>query len=160
MRPETRTRCVRRMTGQWVTRQHTIPGMCCPQLICGPCGPAWCMRQAPPRTICRRVWCPRVVQEQVPYTVMVPQVVRQQCPVQVTRYVPEVVVKKIPTQITRMVPKECVRHIPYRVCRMECEQKVQRIPYRVCQMVSEQKTRRIPYTVTPSKSTSGQLTRD
>ena len=157
MRPETRTRCVQRLCGEWVTKKHSIPGPCCPQLVCGPCGPTWCMRQAPPLVICRRVWCPRVVQQQVPYTVMVPQVVRQSCPVQVTRYVPETIVKKIPTQITRMCPKECVRRIPYRVCRMECEQKTQRIPYRVCQMVSEQKTRRIPYTV--CRTVSEQRTR-
>lgn len=147
MRPETRTRCVQRNVGQWVTQTSCIPGPRIPKIVCGPCGPQVCMTQCPPRQVCRRVWCPRVVQEQIPYTVMVPQVVRQSCPVQVTRYVPEVVVKKVPVTVTRMVTKEMVQSIPYRVCRMECETKTQQIPYQVCKMVSEQRTREIPYSV-------------
>jgi hypothetical protein len=110
MRPVTTYRTVRRDCGQWTTQQVYHPGPVCPVLVPDACGvPRVCMTQRPGFTTCKRVWCPRVVEQQVPCTTYQPQVVRQNCPVQVCRNVPEVVVSKCPVQVCRMVCEEVVR---------------------------------------------------
>ena len=147
LKPETRTRTVQRMSGQWQQRVQTIPGAVTWRMMPGPLGFQFCPVQCPPRQVTRRVWCPQTVCQEVPYTVMVPQVVRQKCPVQVTQYVPEVQVQKIPVQVTRMVSREVVQKVLYRVCRVECETKSEQVPYTVCRMVTETKSREVPYTV-------------
>lgn len=80
-RPETRTRCVQRMTGQWTTQTQSIPGPVIPRVVCR------CRSATLHNPVSFRVGRPTpfmphqvVLQQQIPYTVMVPQVASSAVP--------------------------------------------------------------------------------
>ena len=147
MKPVTTYRAVRQDCGHWETRTCYHPGPVVPRVVCDPCcGPRVCMTQCPGFTTCHKVWCPQIVERQVACTSYCPQVVREQCPVQVCRMVPECVVERVPVQVTRLVREEVVDRIPVRTCRLVHETRTCRVPVRTCRMVCEEKVRQIPVT--------------
>jgi hypothetical protein len=145
MRPVTTYRTVTEDRGCWTTQRVCIPGPVVPRLVCDPCcGVRVCMVRCPGIQTCRRVWQPNVVCRQIPCTTYCPQVVRQQCPVQVCKYVPECVVEKVPYRTCKMVCEEIVEKVPVRTCRWVRETHTQRVPVRTCRMICETQTRKVP----------------
>mgnify|MGYP001811997653 CR=1 FL=1 len=145
MRPVTTYRTVRRDCGRWTVQRTYRPGPMMPRCVRDACGrPRICMVQCPGRYVCRRVWCPNIVEQQIPCTRMCPQVVRKVCPVQVCRMVPTTVTCKIPYRVCRYVCEEQVCKVPVRTCRYVCETVTNRIPVRTCRMVCEEKVCKVP----------------
>ncbi|MCH7688704.1 MAG: hypothetical protein IH899_18805 [Planctomycetes bacterium] len=148
----------------WAFRPVQLPGLPWLRTVNDCCGPRLALASTPGLTLHRPVWCPNIVEQQVPCTTYVPQVVRQQCPVQVCRYVPETVVEKIPVKICKWVREEVVemvpvrtcrwvtetvtKQVPVRTCRIVCEERVRKVPVRTCKWVEEQRTCKVPYCVT------------
>ena len=145
MVPTTTTRTICRDQGHWATQQIEVP--CrqtgCGGLLgrrdcghCGGCHPCGCTT-----VLCKRVWVPNVVQEQVPVTVMRPQMVQQPY-----EYVSTVC---RPQQRTRQVrvceyqPQQRTRTV--RVCEYRTERRSTTVP--VCHYETQQRTRQVQYTV-------------
>ena len=93
-----------RRTGCWATEQVYVPG----KTICKD----GCVYQCPGTYVCKKVWVPQTVTENVNCTVYERQLVKRQCPVTVCRQVPETITKQVPVTTCRMVAQECVKQIP------------------------------------------------
>jgi len=79
--------------GHWETRTFEVPSGCCCRrahcrrvCCCDPCGP--CLKPCT-HTVCRPVWVPNLVAEQVTHTVCRPRVVEEPCQYTVTVCKPE-----------------------------------------------------------------------
>ena len=165
MKPVTECRTVRRDMGHWTMQPLRKPGLPIPKLAPTCWGvPKVCWTPGPCITMYRPKWCPNICERQVTRTRYVPQVVRENCPVQVCRYVPETIVEKVPYKtckwvrevIVTKVPERrckwveetCEKKYPVRTCKWVREEKVCKVPVRTCKMVRETCVRKVPYCVT------------
>jgi hypothetical protein len=78
-------------------------------------GFGWVPYTSPGSTFAQLQYQPNPVPVAVPQTTLMPQVVQQQVPVQVTRMEQQVVQQQVPVNITRMQPVEIRRKVPYSV---------------------------------------------
>jgi hypothetical protein len=106
----------------------------------------WVASQDPGRIDTFRQYVPNVVAQQVPQTTLMPRVVTQETPVQVTRYVDDVVVHKVPVQVCRMEAVEEVRQIPVTVQRPVTEEFVEQVPVQTLKWIAEETVEQIPVT--------------
>jgi hypothetical protein len=144
MVPETSMRTVTRDAGHWETRMVTVPAPCGGCGSCGACG----------HTVCKKVWVPKLVTEQVPYTTHRPHY--EQVPYTYTCTVmkPETHIRtvRVCDQRTEMREKRdrvCTyrmetRTRPVQVCdyRTEVRSRVDR----VCSYRLETRSRQVPVT--------------
>jgi len=147
--PVTKTRTVRRDHGHWEERHYEVPCHGCSGCgysgVChsGGCYPGHgCTAQCVPctRTVCKRVWVPNIVEEEVEYTCYKKVYDEQPYDYYVTVCRPE--------QRTR-VHKVCdykteTRTGTRKVCRYQTE--VREKTHKVCRHVTETRTRQVHYT--------------
>jgi len=144
MKPVTTYRTVRKDCGHWAYKPVQLPGLPWLTTVNDCCGPRLCMTWTPGLTLHRPVWCPNIIEQQIPCTTYKPEIVRQQYTVQVCRYVPETVVEKIPVKTCKWVREVIVEKIPVRTCRWVCETVTKKVPVRTCKVVYEEHVRTVP----------------
>ncbi|MFT5526449.1 MAG: hypothetical protein ACI9HK_004425, partial [Pirellulaceae bacterium] len=146
--------------GQWVDQTMVVPGGTRTRLRWLPNGYAvepltgaavfqrgglyWVPEQGPAQYRVQRQYVPNVVTQQVPMTSVVPKVVTEKRPVEITRYVDEVVTTKIPVQVTRMRQVEEVRNIPYTVRKRVVQQITKQVPVEITEWERTEVVRKVP----------------
>ena len=103
--------------------------------------------QCPGRTICKKVWVPKIVEETVKCTRYVKKTCTRKVPYTVCKMVPETCVKKVPVKVCKMVQQECVKKVPVTTCRIVKEVVNKQVPVKVCKMVKQECVKKVPYTV-------------
>ena len=143
--PVTQTRTICRDRGHWETRQFEVP--CrqtgCGGLLgrrdcghCGGCHPCGCMT-----VVCKRVWVPNIVQEQVPVTYYKTQVVQKPYEYIATVCRPETRTRQV--RVCDYRSEQRTRTV--KVCEYRVERRTQTVP--VCHYETQQRSRQVQYTV-------------
>jgi hypothetical protein len=134
--PVTETRQVTRDRGHWERQIVEVPSRSCGG--CGHCGGGYCGGTA---TVCRNVWVPNLVTEDVQYTRYVPQTSEQEYEYYVTVCRPET-----RTYTARVCNyKTETRTATVKVCEYRTETRSK--TYQVCTYENQEQSRDVTYTV-------------